>query len=750
MSYCNVILRGAVKQTDVLYTYKIPETLEGKVVPGCLCSVPFGKGNRLKTALVTEVTAECSSSYKVKDVSALVSDIPVVTDDQLAILDKIASRYNCTRGEAAELMIPSCVETHKNKSVAFVEIADKAEAESVLREGSLRSSAHINILEYLLENGPSDRKEVLYGCRASASQLKAVIDKGLVRSYKTRAEDSEVTSEFEFEDVPDRGFTEEHDLNTDQQNAVKKIMEGDKTVYLLYGITGSGKTEVYLNCARQTIENGGSVLYMVPEISLTPQSINWIRGRLGDSVAVLHSRLTDNQRYVQWDRIRRGIARIVVAPRSGVFAPIPNLKLIVIDEEHDGSYRSETHPRYSAKEIARMRSSITGAKIILGSATPSIESFYAATHDVYEMVELKTRARKQARLPETVPVDMKEQIKLGSGEMLSVPLRQAISVALSERKQIMLFLNRRGYSRTLVCSDCGTAATCVNCSVAMTLHNNKRTGKQNLVCHYCGYTIPADTAECSSCGGIHFTRAGFGTQQLEELIRKLYPTEKVLRMDQDTTMSPKAYRDIIDSFAAGEASFLIGTQMIAKGHDFPNVTVVGILGADLMLASSSYRASERAFQLITQAAGRAGRADAPGKVFVQSYRPDLPLFRYALTQDYEAFYKAEIEYREKLLLPPFKALGELILSDENEEDLAVKASELKAYLKDFLSYQDEKHGFELFGPMPDVIYELRGKYRMDFVIKATTKSALNAIYKKITTDFDYNRYQISFNNDPEN
>ena len=750
MSYCNVILRGAVKQTDVLYTYKIPESLEGKVVPGCLCNVPFGKGNRLKSGLVIEITEENTSKYQVKEVSGMVSDLPVVTEDQLAVIDKIASRYNCTRGEALELMIPSCVESHKNKSVAFIEVTDKETAEQVLGSGSLRSSAHINILEYLLENGPSDRKEVLYSCRASSAQLKAVIDKGLVRSYKTRAEDSEVTSDFAFEETPDEGFTEEHDLNPEQENAVKTIMEGDKSVYLLYGITGSGKTEVYLNCARKVLESGGSVLYMVPEISLTPQSINWIRGRLGDNVAVLHSRLTDNQRYVQWDRIRRGIARIVVAPRSGVFAPIQNLKLIVIDEEHDGSYRSETHPRYSAKEVARMRSYHTGAKIILGSATPSIESFYAAGQGVYELVELKSRARKQSKLPETVPVDMKEQIKLGSGEMLSVPLRQAISVALSEHKQIMLFLNRRGYSRTLVCNDCGTAASCVNCSVAMTLHNNRRTGKQDLVCHYCGYTIPADAADCSVCGGKHFTRAGFGTQQLEELIKKLYPTEKVLRMDQDTTMSPKAYRDIIDGFADGEASFLIGTQMIAKGHDFPNVTVVGILGADLMLASSSYRASERAFQLITQAAGRAGRADAPGKVFVQSYRPDLPLFKYALTQDYDAFYKAEIEYREKLLLPPFKAIGELILSDDNEEDLAVKAEELKAYLKEFLSFQDEKHGFELFGPMPDVIYELRGKYRMDFVIKATTKSALNAIYKKITTDFDYNRYQISFNNDPEN
>ena len=750
MSYCRVILRGAVRQTDVLYTYQIPADLEGKVTAGCLCKVPFGKGNKLKTALVTGVTDVNDSKYAVKDIAGLVSDIPVVTEDQLAVIDKISSRYNCTRGEVTELLIPSCVETHKNKSVSFVEIADEEEAKHILEGGYLRSAAHINILEYLLENGPSDRKEVLYACRASAAQLKAVIDKGLIRSYKTRAEDSESVSEFSFADAPDKGFTEEHDLNPEQISAVDKIMNGDKAVYLLHGITGSGKTEVYLNCARKVLERGGGVLYMVPEISLTPQSINWIRGRLGDSVAVLHSRLTDNQRYIQWDRIRRGQARIVVAPRSGVFAPVQNLKLIVIDEEHDCSYRSETHPRYSAKEIARMRSIYTGAKIILGSATPSIESYYAAQHNVYELVELKNRAKKQAKLPETIPVDMKEQVKLGAGEMLSVPLRQAIAVALSDNKQIMLFLNRRGYSRTLVCSDCGTAATCVNCSVAMTLHNNKRTGSQNLVCHYCGYTIPADLAVCGSCGGNHFERAGFGTQQLEELIRKLYPTEKVLRMDQDTTMSPNAHRDIIDRFANREASFLIGTQMIAKGHDFPDVTVVGILGADLMLASSSYRASERAFQLITQAAGRAGRADSPGKVFVQSYRPDLPLFRFALTQDYEAFYNSEIEYREKLLLPPFKAIGEMMISDENEESLQTKASELKAYLTVFLAYQDEKYGFELYGPIPDVIYELRGKFRMDFVIKASNISALNSVYKKVMEDFDYSKYQISFNNDPEN
>ena len=750
MANCSVILRGAVRQTDKPFTYIIPDELSGRVYKGSFVRVPFGKGNKIYSAVVIDINDNDVDTSGIKAVDSLISDLPVLNEDQLALIDMISSRFNCTRGDAIELMVPSCVEQHKDPELTFVKIADRENALRVLESGSLRSQAHINILEYLLESEDTEKSMLLASLGISPSQLKAVIDKGLVTSYKKKAEFKSSTVLVDKDEL-DSKFSEVHGLNDDQIEATRTICGNpDADVYLLFGITGSGKTEVYLNCARECLAKGGNVLYLVPEISLTPQTINWIVGRLGDSVAVLHSRLTSRQRYEQWDKIRRGIARVVVAPRSGIFAPIRDLKLIIIDEEHDSSYKSETHPRYITKDVARMRQKLTGAKIILGSATPSVESFYAARKGVYKLVTLKKRAHGEAKLPKIVPVDMKEQLKLGAGEMLSVPLRQAMARAFSQHKQVMLFLNRRGYSRTLVCGDCGMTVNCVNCSVAMTLHNNRRTGGRSLVCHYCGYTIPVSEAKCTECGSVNFTRAGFGTQQLEELLGELYPHETVLRMDQDSTMSPDAHNEIITRFARKEASILIGTQMIAKGLDFPEVTVVGILGADLMLMSSNYMASERAFQLITQAAGRAGRGDYPGEVFIQSFRPELPLFKFALTQDYESFFESELEYRSKVKLPPFKAIGELIVSSNNEDDCINKAQILAEYLRQFLSVQDSRYDFELFGPMPDALYELRGRYRMDIVIKASNKSALNAVFRQVGKDFDPRIYQISVNNDASN
>ena len=749
--YCSVILRGATKQIDRFFTYRIPSELEGTVVPGSLVLIPFGKGDSQRCAVVVEIKDAFEGDENlVKDISSLISSSPVLKADQIALIDKISDRFNCTKGDVVELMVPSCVVNHKNPVEVFVELASRDKAVDVLNSESLRSVAHINILEYLLERGKCSRKEIMSSLSCSSAQVKALEEKGLICLVK-EASDSEPA--YVNEDMPEGKFTEEYDLSDEQKLAVNEILSGIESkkpnTYLLFGITGSGKTEVYLNCAKKVISEGGSVIYMVPEISLTPQTINWIKGRLGDSVAVLHSRLTDKQRYEQWNNIRSGKAKVIVGPRSGVFAPAENLRLIILDEEHDSSYKSESHPRYSAKDIARMRSLLTGCSVVLGSATPSVESFYAAEAGAYKLLELKSRARQEAKLPKIVPVDMKEQIKLGSGTMLSVPLRQAMSVAFSENKQVILLLNRRGFSRTLVCEDCGESVTCKNCSVAMTLHNNRRNGTQSLVCHYCGYTIPSYEAKCEMCGGSHFTKAGFGTQQLEEFLHQVFPHEKVLRMDQDSTMTPGAHKEIIEKFANKEASILIGTQMIAKGLDFPDVTVVGVLGADLMLASSSFKASERAFQLITQAAGRAGRGDHPGTVFIQSMRPDQPLFKFACTQNYRAFYKQEIDYREKLKLPPFKAVGEIVLSLDNEELLVRRANELAKYLNDFLGFQDKKYQFEVYGPIPCVIYELRGRYRMSFIIKACNKSAINGVFKRLIEDFDHTKFPMSFDNDPQ-
>ena len=750
--YCSVILRGAVRETDRQYTYKIPEELNGKVFPGSFCNVPFGFGNKTRSAVVMTVSEDAGKGIKgIKEIKSLIVDYPVLTKDLLELVDTLSERFNCTKGDIIELMVPSCVEHHKSPTEVFTEITDKETAEAVLSSGTLRSAVHANILEYLLKSGKCSRKELQTAVSASTAQVKAVEEKGLIRFTKEICDSAE--SSDLLDDIPvDGKFSETYDLNDEQKEAVKKIVgENGEIVpgtHLLFGITGSGKTEVYLKCAQNVIDNGGTVLYLVPEISLTPQTISWIKGRLGGVVAVLHSRLTDRQRFSQWEMIRTGRAKVVVAPRSGIFAPAENIKLIIIDEEHDGSYKSESHPRYSAKDIARMRANRNGAALILGSATPSVESFYAADKKVYDLIELKSRARTAAKLPEIVPVDMKEQVKLGAGDILSIPLRQAMAVAFSQKKQVLLFLNRRGYARTLVCEDCGKPVSCVNCSVGMTLHNNRRTGSQSLICHYCGYMINASEAQCSFCGCKHFTKAGFGTQQLETLLQEVFPHEKVLRMDQDTTVSPGAHREIIESFARKEASILIGTQMIAKGLDFPDCTVVGVLGADLMISASSYKASERAFQLITQAAGRAGRGDDPGKVFIQSYDPSNPLFRYACTQDYRAFYDTEIAYRQKMNLPPFKAIGEIVLSLEDESALQERGRDLYHYLSDFLSYQDKSYGFELYGPVPAVIYELRGRYRLSFIIKASNKSAINAVFRHVMDDFDHVRYPLSYDNDP--
>ena len=746
MITAKIILRGAIRQTDREYTYAVPDHLVGTVVKGSLVKVPFGAGNKVRSGVVVgidDVTEE-AAGHKIKPVMAAVDDRPVMTEEQISLIEPLSRRFNCTKGDVVELFVPSFVEGHTVRTCDYVEIADRAKAEQALAENSFRSVNHIKALEYLLESGRTDKKTLCADTGIPPTSLDGLKKRELIKVTRDKAPEDIMLSEQDDEQT-DSKYSQEHDLNDDQRNAIDRIntTEGYK-VFLLYGITGSGKTEVFLNCASSCIASGGQVLYLVPEIALTPQTVAWIKGRLGGSCAVLHSKLTDRQRYEQWDLIRRGVARVIVGPRSAVFAPFSELKLVIIDEEHDSSYKAESHPHYNAKSIALMRAKSSGARVVMGSATPAVESFYAAKHGYYELLRLTTRANKNAVLPKVFSVDMKQQIIAGSGELLSLPLRNAMARAFADNKQVILFLNRRGYSRTLVCNTCGETVKCVNCSVGMTLHNNPRSAEKLLICHYCGYTIPVSEAECSCCGSRKFSRAGFGTQQLEELLAKLYPNEKVLRMDQDTTAKRGAVSDIVSSFAAGEASILIGTQMIAKGHDFPNCTVVGILSADLMVNSANVHGSERAFALITQAAGRAGRGNDPGEVYIQSMNPDDPLFRNAVSQNYEKFYETEIKFRENLNLPPFKAVGEVILALPDEREALERSNALMKYIKDFLAIQDAKYEFECFGPIPDVIYELRSKYRYSITLKAKNISAINAVFRQIMSDFDPKLYPLSF------
>ena len=750
MNVARILLRGAIRQTDNYYSYLIPESLEGSIVRGSLVKVPFGNGNRYHYGVVTEITDaqndDAALSGKLKAVDSLVNDTPVMTEEQMSLIEPLSKRFNCTKSDIVELFVPAFIQGHTVKQCDYIEIKDLAKAKEALEKCSFRSVNHIKALEYLIDNGKTDKKTLCADTGIPPASLKGLIDRDLILVTRGNApveDDSELIT------VPeDSKYTQEFDLNDSQKNAISSINNCDGfKVFLLYGVTGSGKTEVFLNCASNTTKEGGQVLYLVPEIALTPQTVLWIKGRLGNDCAVLHSKLTDKQRYEQWNMIRSGKARVIVGPRSAVFAPLDNLKLVIIDEEHDPSYKADSHPRYNAKTIAMIRAQKAGAKVVMGSATPAVDSFYAAKEGYYDLLRLPSRAKEGTVLPEVFPVDMKEQIKLGSGDLLSIPLRLAMARAFADKKQVILFLNRRGYSRNLMCNDCGETFKCRNCSVAMTLHNNPRSSERLLICHYCGYTIPVGKCQCESCGGLKFSRSGFGTQQLEETLNKLYPNEKVLRMDQDTTQKRGAVEDIVSSFANGDVSILIGTQMIAKGHDFPNCTVVGILSADMMINSANVRGSERAFALITQASGRAGRGDHPGEVYIQTYNTEDPLFLNAACQDYEAFYENEIKFRENLKLPPFKAMGEIILALPDADEAYVKANALMKYIEDFLAYQDKSYEFECFGPIPDVIFELRSKYRYSITIKAKNISAINAVFRQIMKDFDYKEYPLSFDND---
>lgn len=754
MKVCKVLLRESVRQTDKAYTYKVPEELEDKVVSGSYVKVPFGFGNRKETALVIRVSDSADDigfdPKKLKQIDSLLDLYPVMNKDQLALIEPLKSRFLCTSGDVISMMVPSAVGTIAKAKATFVDITSRQQAEELLSSGKLRSSAHINMLEYLLSEGITERKKLLSIVNASDAQLRGLRDKGVIE-FSTRMLTREEVDDVKETTVneSDESFRVVHDLNDEQTAAFNSVKEsiGKPQVFLLHGITGSGKTEVYLKCAGEVLDRGGCVIYLVPEISLTPQTVSWIRGRFGDLAAVMHSRLTDRQKYDEWDRIRRGQARIVVGPRSSIFAPVEDLKLIIIDEEHDTSYKSESFPKYNTRDIAILRMRLSSCPLILGSATPLVTSKFAADKGIYKLLKLNKRAARDAVLPEVTIVDMKEQVKEGYGDLLSGPLRVAMAQAFAKDQQVMLFLNRRGYSRTLVCSSCGEPAYCPNCSVAMTLHNSKRIAGRLLICHYCGYTIPCEEAVCRECEGTKFKRAGVGTQQLEEILKELYPDRKVLRMDQDTTMMPGAHESILMQFRNHEADILVGTQMIAKGHDFAHVTVVGVLGADLISMSSDYKSSERGFELITQAAGRAGRGTDPGKVYLQSLRPDNPLLMYAAKQDYDAFYESEIHYREVMKLPPFKAVGEIVLSLPDEDMLVARAGDLQKYLKDFLSYQDPGLGFEFYGPVPAPIYELRGRFRYVFMIKSSKKSYLNEVYKQVMEDFDPNLYPLSFDND---
>lgn len=738
-----VVLRDCVRRTDREYDYNVPEHCEGKIRPGQFVRVPFGGGNRTETALVLALVQKSEYTSALKSVLEIIDEQPVLFEDQMGLIHLVRARYSCTHGDAIRLMVSSGVTEHKDKTCQVACLADEERALSVLVENELNSLAQIRVLELLLESKEVPISEIMNALSVSRSPIQSLREKGLIEIHRRKSVEANAPAEEEEEFFEDAFVPE---LTDSQKSAVDSILSGGApSECLLFGVTGSGKTEVYLQCADRIVSEGGSVIFLVPEISLTPQMIRWVRERFPNGLAVLHSRLTPRERYEQWDKIRKGEARIIVGARSAIFAPAVDLRLIIVDEEQDTSYKSETHPRYHARDVARMRSRLSGAILVFGSATPAVETYFSAVSGYTRLLTLPERV-KEARMPKVSIVDMREELIKGNRSILSRALCSGMNDALGRGEQVMLFLNKRGYSSFLLCRACGNTILCPHCSVTMTLHAPGAGRKPVLVCHYCMHVRKVPET-CPECGSSLQGKMGTGTQQLEETVQAMFPDRRVIRMDQDTTAGRGAHARLLNAFRKKEADILVGTQMIAKGHDFPSVTVVGIISADMLIRASDFRAGERAFQLITQASGRAGRGDKPGSVYIQTYQPEDEIINYSAKSDYEGFFEKELEYRKRLGYPPFLAFGNLVLSNPDEALGREQIQEVKDFLLTLVPAVSDGSA-RVFGPGPAFVYKLRDRYRFQINIKARNKSGLADIFTRIQERFSDSGFTMHTDIDP--
>ena len=716
--FAKLIVDIAHAAVDRAFTYRIPEGLD--VRPGHHVLIPFGQGNHTKEGFVLSISEESGleDGVALKDVLSCVEPYTVLLPEQIELAEWMQEAYHCLLVDALRLMIPAQLRGGRihEKRERIVYLADPA--------ANFSSKSHIqtDVVDLLKKAGqPMSVTDIKAFLPGSSPAIAALLKKRVLSEnsftvfrrpeYSVRAENAPK-------------------LTFEQATALAEVnaLSPGQTA-LLYGVTGSGKTEVYLRCIEECLNAGKGAIVLVPEIALTPQTVGRFAARFGDRIAVLHSRLSPGERFDEWRRIRLGKAPIVIGARSAVFAPVEELGLIIIDEEHEGSYQSEITPRYHALDIARRRVRMNGGKLLLGSATPSLLSYYRARSGSYRLIELKHRVGGRP-LPTVSIADMRAQFLEGNNGIFSSLLLSKLETCLKGGHQAMLFLNRRGYSTFVSCRACGYVLTCDNCDISMTYHK-----AQNAVrCHYCGAKKPLPKV-CPNCGKPFIKYFGIGTEQVEEQIQQWFPGTETIRMDADTVTRRDAYDQILSAFGRGEAQILIGTQMIAKGHDFPNVTLVGVIAADTTLRFPDYRSGERTFQLLTQVSGRAGRDKDPGEVVMQTYVPDHPVLRFARVQDYPGFYQYEIAQRKKCLYPPFSLFIRLLLSAEDEDALIERgkgyAKALEADLRAALK-EEGQGDLLLLMAAPAPIARIAGQSRYQILVKLLrTKrlpQALHAVY----------------------
>ena len=733
--YCEVCLTDAPHALDRPFDYLCPPALAGKIRSGSLVRVPFGAANHTRLGVVLKVK-DTTDSPRTKPVQAVLDDRYSLDEEMLGLCLFLKEYTLCTLGEAVRTVLPPGAMTEvpniryrKRYTLARTEEETRALLVAKGRTG-VRSEGQRRILEYLLPIGEADGELLRALPGVSAAHLSALVDKEILRldteeeirnPYAALARDRD-TAEIALSEAQTAAY----------RTAETLLCEDAPRAALLYGVTGSGKTKVIMKLIDRTLTLGRTVIMMVPEIALTPQTVQIFCRRYGERVAVIHSSLSQGERLDAYRRIRAGAVDLVIGTRSAVFSPIPKLGLIVIDEEHEHTYKSESDPKYHARDVAAYRAGRQNALMLLASATPSVESFYKAKEGNYTLIPLRERYGG-ARLPEAVIVDMREELRLGNTSPLSRRLLESLTVAKETEKQAILFLNRRGYNSQISCRTCGEVITCPRCSVSLTYHTGRGGGR--MLCHLCGYSEPPPKV-CPSCGGEHLAYLGYGTQRVEGDLSKFLPDSCVMRMDADTTGEKFAYDRMLEDFRAGRADILLGTQMVTKGHDFPRVTLVGVVLADTSLYVSDFRAAERTFSLLTQVIGRAGRAGDAGQAVIQTYSPENEIIRLACKQDYDAFYEGEIALRRELSYPPFCDMVQLTLSAPGESELFSFAEQLSAYIKEKLVADPyKKYPFVVYGPFEAQVYKLNERFRLRMVVKCKLNKTTRGLFREILLAF---------------
>ncbi len=714
--YAEIIIDISIKNLERTFSYAIPETMENQVAPGAVVEIPFGKGNRLIKGYVISIKDQVDfDPSKVKPIHRVYEE--VTYEQKLVELAVwMSDRYTCTLQTALKSLMPTQPDV-KSKKERFIQVNVTNETlydELTSLDGQLRFAARMRLLEVLLHQPYISQKALLENAEASIGNLNTLIKKNIVKVVFEQAYRLPY-------DVEDYAVTKNLKPNDEQLEAIEAINQAViqhlPEVFLLHGVTGSGKTEVYMQVIERVLALGQSAIVLIPEIGLTPQTMQRFIERFGDVVGIMHSRLSDGEKFDQWRLAKDGELRIMIGPRSAVFAPFDNLGIIIIDEEHEITYKSEMPPKYHAREVAVYRGHQHQCPVVLGSATPLVESRYKSFKGQYTYLPISQRAAASEPL-EVVTVDMREELSNGNRTPFSKALKEGIEEAVERGEQVILLLNRRGYAKFVSCRQCGHVVKCHHCDVPMNYHKFKH----QLLCHYCGDSQPMVEA-CPNCGSVHIREFGVGTQKIEDLLTKTFTGAKVLRMDYDTTSGKHGHQKILDEFGKRKADILLGTQMVAKGHHFDNVTVVGVLAADMSLYTNDFRSSERTFQLLTQVIGRAGRGNKKGVAYIQTYTPDHYSIQCAANQDYDRFYRNEIAYREMLGYAPFRHMMLVMLTAKQEKYII----RLSYKIKDRLSQYEVAGKLDVLGPSPATLSKVNDTYRRVIYIKSGSYKALTQL-----------------------